>query len=44
MMNFVETRYEHIVLDEAGVPRLAGTSTKVIEIITDYPLVRLLPE
>ncbi len=33
---FVETRYAHIVLDEAGVPCIAGTRTKVVQIITDY--------
>ncbi len=35
-MTFTETRYAHIVLDEAGVPRIAGTRTKVVQIITDY--------
>jgi uncharacterized protein (DUF433 family) len=33
-MSFAETRYEHIVLDEHGVPRIAGTTMKVIELIT----------
>ena len=32
---FVETRYEHIVLDEAKPPIIAGTATKVIELVLD---------
>lgn len=28
-----ETRYEHIVLDEAQVPEIAGTTMKVIELV-----------
>jgi uncharacterized protein (DUF433 family) len=32
-MSFVETRYEHIVLDPQGVPLVAGTTMKVIELI-----------
>ncbi|CAN5610476.1 hypothetical protein BH24GEM3_BH24GEM3_03630 [soil metagenome] len=34
-MSLVETRYEHIVLDAAGVPRIAGTTMKVIELIQE---------
>jgi uncharacterized protein (DUF433 family) len=34
-MALVETRYEHIVLDAAGVPRIAGTTMKVIELIQE---------
>jgi uncharacterized protein (DUF433 family) len=30
----VETRYEHIVLDESGVPLIAGTTMKVVELVT----------
>ena len=30
----VETRYEHIVLQEGGVPRIAGTTMKVVELAT----------
>jgi uncharacterized protein (DUF433 family) len=29
-----ETRYEHIVLDQAGTPTIAGTSMKTIELVT----------
>ena len=31
----VETRYEHIILDEAKVPVIAGTTMKVIELVLD---------
>jgi len=31
----VETGYKHIVLDEKGVPKIRGTSMKVIELITE---------
>jgi uncharacterized protein (DUF433 family) len=31
----VETRYEHIILDQDNVPIIAGTTTKVIELILD---------
>ena len=33
-MSFTETRYEHIVLDDRGVPRIAGTTMKVVELVT----------
>jgi uncharacterized protein (DUF433 family) len=32
----VETRYAHIVLDECGVPHIAGTTTKVVELVMDH--------
>jgi len=31
----VETGYRHVVLDEKGVPRIEGTSMKVIELIAE---------
>ncbi len=31
----VETRYEHIVLDDNSVPQVAGANTKVVEIVMD---------
>lgn len=31
----VQTRYEHIVLDASGVPRISGTTTKVVELIQE---------
>ena len=33
-MSFVETRYEHIVLDGGSVPCIAGTTMKVVELVT----------
>jgi uncharacterized protein (DUF433 family) len=30
-----ETRYEHIVLDEARIPFIAGTTMKVVELVLD---------
>ena len=33
-MPFAETRYEHVVLDERGVPRIADTTMKVVELVT----------
>jgi uncharacterized protein (DUF433 family) len=33
-MATVETRYEHIVLDEGRVPRIADTTMKVVELAT----------
>jgi uncharacterized protein (DUF433 family) len=32
-MSLAETRYEHIVLDPAGVPRIVGTTMKVVELV-----------
>lgn len=34
-MLIVETRYEHIILDEDNVPLIAGTTMKVIELVLD---------
>ena len=31
----IETRYEHVVLDESGVPMIMGTTMKVIELVLD---------
>ncbi len=31
----IETRYEHIVLDEKGVPIIAGTNMKVVELVLE---------
>jgi uncharacterized protein (DUF433 family) len=33
-MATAETRYEHIVLDDGRVPRIAGTTMKVVELVT----------
>ena len=32
-MGSVETRYEHIVLDDGRVPRINGTTMKVVELV-----------
>src|SRR5437773_10169899 len=32
-MTSVETRYEHIILDDERVPRIAGTTMKVVELV-----------
>lgn len=32
-MTLIETRYEHVVLNEKGVPLIAGTTMKVIELV-----------
>ncbi len=34
-MSQVETRYEHIVLNKDGVPVIAGTTMKVIELVLE---------
>jgi uncharacterized protein (DUF433 family) len=34
-MSLVETRYEHIVLDDAGTPLIDGTTMKVIELVLE---------
>lgn len=33
-MPTVETRYEHIVLHDGRVPQIAGTTMKVVELVT----------
>ena len=35
-MPLTATRYEHIVLDERKVPRIAGTNMKVIELVLEH--------
>lgn len=32
-MALTETRYEHIVLSDAGIPSIAGTTMKVVELV-----------
>lgn len=34
-MPTAETRYEHVVLNDSKVPILAGTTTKVIELVVE---------
>lgn len=43
-MSLVETRYEHIVLDDAGVPCIAGTTMKVIELVLERSAYGWSPE
>jgi uncharacterized protein (DUF433 family) len=43
-MSLVETRYEHIVLDDASVPRIAGTTMKVIELVLERSAYGWSPE
>ena len=35
-MTFVETRYEHIVLDDQQTPLIAGTTMKVVELVVEH--------
>ena len=35
-MAVIETRYEHIALDEKNIPIIAGTTIKVVELILDH--------
>jgi len=32
----IETRYEHVIQDDNGIPFIKDTNTKVIEIIAEY--------
>lgn len=34
-MSLVRTRYEHIAIDEDGVPTIAGTTMKVVELVVE---------
>lgn len=34
-MSLIETRYEHVILDEKRVPVIAGTRTRITELILD---------
>lgn len=36
MPKMIETRYEHIALDEAQTPMIAGTTMKVIELVLNH--------
>lgn len=40
----VETRYEHVILDEGGVPIITGTNMKVIELVLDQMAYGWSPE
>jgi uncharacterized protein (DUF433 family) len=43
-MAAIETRYEHIVLDDNNVPIIAGTTMKVIELVLDQQAYGWSPE
>jgi uncharacterized protein (DUF433 family) len=43
-MAFVETRYEHVLLDDTGVAYIAGTSMKVIELVIAWQAYGWSPE
>ncbi len=43
-MAAVETRYEHVTLDDERVPVLAGTRTKVIELVVEQMAYGWSPE
>jgi len=34
-MSLAATTYEHIVIDKAGVPVIAGANTKILELVLD---------
>jgi len=40
----LETRYEHIILDQAQVPMIAGTTMKGIELVLDSKAYGWSPE
>lgn len=40
----METRYEHIVLNESGVPYIAGTTMKVVELVVEQQAYGWSPE
>ena len=43
-MAFVETRYEHVLLDDTQVAYIAGTSMKVIELVIAWQAYGWSPE
>jgi uncharacterized protein (DUF433 family) len=43
-MGLTETPYAHIVLDEAGVPLIAGTTMKVKELVASHQAYGWSPE
>lgn len=43
-MALIETRYEHIVLDESGTPQIAGTTMKVVELVLNQQAYGWSPE
>jgi uncharacterized protein (DUF433 family) len=43
-MAVMETRYAHIILDEDGVPLIAGTTMKVVELVVSQRAYGWSPE
>lgn len=43
-MSLVETRYEHIVLDDVGIPHITGTTMKVVELVLERSAYGWSPE
>ena len=43
-MSLIETRYEHVILNEAKVPIIAGTNMKVIELVLERSAYGWSPE
>lgn len=43
-MSLTETRYEHIILTDTGVPLIAGTTMKVIELVRETQAYGWSPE
>lgn len=43
-MAAIQTRYEHIVLNEAQVPMVAGTTMKVVELVVEQQAYGWSPE
>jgi uncharacterized protein (DUF433 family) len=39
-----QTRYDHIILNQAGIPTIAGTDTKVIELVLERTAYGWSPE
>jgi uncharacterized protein (DUF433 family) len=40
----IETKYEHVVLDEKGVPSIVGTNMKIIELVLEKSAYGWSPE
>ncbi len=43
-MSVLETKYEHIVIDENAIPIIAGTTIKVVELVTESTAYGWSPE
>jgi uncharacterized protein (DUF433 family) len=43
-MTLVSTRYEHVVVDDTGVPSIAGTTLKVVELVLEQRAYGWSPE